>query len=200
MGLRIEYIDFINQSIQVAELGEPRTLKMCELGNQHVRISARRLTEAKTGKEYFTNLGYDHTSIDWNGEDGALPLDLRIPISDQRLLGSFDILTNSGTTEHVEDQYECFRNLHYLVKAGGLFIHLSPQTGSWAGHGLFYYTFAFYQRLAAMCHYAILREQQIAAKGEGSNLVCVAMKKLNDNAFIARADFDEIARGAVFSA
>jgi hypothetical protein len=198
MGLQLEYIQFINDSIAAAGFKSVRGLKMCELGNQHIRKSASKITKAKTGKDYFTSLGYHHTSIDWNGKDGALPLDLRQPIADPKLVSQFDILTNSGTSEHVENQYECFKNLHNFVKQNGVLIHLNPMTGSWAGHGIYYYTFAFHRRLAQGCAYEVLKETDIAAKGDDSHLVCVGLRKTSNKPFIDQATFDAIARETIF--
>ena len=48
------------------------------------------------------NPGVQHTSFDLNAKHGALPVDLAQPIGDPRWLGVFDIVTNSGTSEHVE--------------------------------------------------------------------------------------------------
>ena len=200
MGLQLAYINFINETIARAGFQRAVGLKMCELGNQQIRNSADGITRAKTGKEYFSSLGYDHTSIDWNGLDGALPLDLSKPIESPELINQFDVLTNSGTSEHVEDQYECFRNLHFLVKRNGIFIHLSPKTGSWPRHGLYYYTFDFHRRLASQCDYEILREADIAAAGKKSHLVCVGARKRANNPFISRAEFERLAAATVFRA
>ncbi len=199
MGLQLEYIQFINDSVAAAGLKPRPGVTMCELGNQHLRKSARSLTKAKTGKEYFRSLGFEHTSIDWNGLDGAMALDLRQPIQNSALLGKFDVLTNSGTSEHVENQYECFKNIHQLVKARGLMVHLNPMTGSWPGHGLYYYTFDFFRRLAQACQYEWLLEKDLAVKGDQSHLVCVALRKAQENAFIDQHEFDQLAQGTILN-
>lgn len=200
MGLQLEYINFINDTVALAGFQRVKGLKMCELGNQHIRKSAARITKAKTGKKYFRSLGYHFTSIDWNGKDGALPLDLCKPIQNPDLIDQFDVLTNSGTSEHVENQYQCFKNLHYLVKQNGIFVHLNPSTGSWPGHGLYYYTFDFHRRLASQCDYEILRESDIAANGEQSHLVCVGLRKRAKNPFISQAEFEKIVSATIFRA
>src|SRR3989338_5277340 len=91
MGLQLEYINFINETCALAGFQRATGLKMCELGNQQIRKSAARITKAKTGKEYFSSLGYDHTSIDRNGLDGALPLDLCEPIHIRKPRRSSDL-------------------------------------------------------------------------------------------------------------
>lgn len=95
---------------------------MVELGDQTLRIGKTRFL----AKEYFELLGIIHTSIDINGRNGACSVDLSVPITDEYWLGRFDILTNMGTLEHVSDQYECWRNMHNLVRIGGVFISAIP--------------------------------------------------------------------------
>ena len=104
---------------------------MVELGDQmmnfkgfiKIRKNARFLS-----KQYFETMGFNHTSIDWHGKNGAYPIDLSKPIEDPYWYNRFDILTNFGTSEHVENQYECWKNMHNLVKKNGIFISIIPST------------------------------------------------------------------------
>ncbi len=57
---------------------------MLELGNKRNPDGVYKL--------YFESIGIKHTSIDWNGQDGALNLDLRKPID----MPPFDMVTNIG--------------------------------------------------------------------------------------------------------
>lgn len=95
---------------------------MIELGNKK--------TKGITWKSHFENMGIQHTSIDWNGKDGALPLDLNGPI----FLEPADVVTNFGTSEHVTNQEMCFENINRLSKKW--IVHQIPLVGNWKGHGL----------------------------------------------------------------
>ena len=71
-------------------------------------------------KDYFKQIKNikSHTSIDTNGKNGALKIDLRYPV-DTSSGFIFDVITNFGTTEHVEsvwpeDQYAVFENIHNM--------------------------------------------------------------------------------------
>jgi hypothetical protein len=136
-----------------------------------------------------------------SGHDGALPLDLRQAIEDPALVGQFDVLTNSGISEHVDDQYACFQNMHRLVKPGAVLIHPSPQTGSWPGHGFYYYTFDFHRQLAELCRYELIAEALMEPRRElrhwlkmiRLHLVCLGVRKTMDNEFISRTEFERIA-------
>lgn len=130
-------------------------LRMAELGNQKMRSDV--LGHSIAAKKFFTAMGIDHTSIDINGKDGALPIDLREPITRKDLLGTFDLVTNFGTIEHVSRQYPAWKNVHELAKSGGLFLHLVPEAGSWPGHCEFRYDERFFPALAKLCAYDVLR-------------------------------------------
>lgn len=108
--------------------------RILELGNQIMRGGPGR----RTGKQYFTALGAEHVSIDLNGEDGAVPLDLCRPLPEQ-YHDSFDVVTNFGTSEHIEDQVQVFKTIHDCCKVGGYMIHSVPLVGYWDGHSPHHY-------------------------------------------------------------
>ena len=176
-----EYFDFVNDCIRL-EFYEPAGLSMFELGNQRI-ISGSIHT---TAKQHFTSIGMNHTSVDLNGEDGALPLDLRQPELFKEFRNKFDILTNLGTTEHVEpinNQYECFSIIHDIVRPGGIMIHMVPDveeldnSGAWKDHCNVYYKKEFFFALADKCNYTILENQVIFG------LRSVSMRKETSIAF-----------------
>ena len=160
-----EYFDFVTDAIRL-EFFEPAGLSMFELGNQRIITGST----FETGKEHFTNLGISHTSVDLNGLDLALPLDLRKPELFNEFSNKFDILTNLGTTEHVEPiskQYECFSIIHSVVREGGIMVHMVPDvkeldvSGAWHRHCSLYYSEEFFLNLAAMCNYTVLENKVI---------------------------------------
>ncbi|KKM81428.1 hypothetical protein LCGC14_1329870 [marine sediment metagenome] len=168
-------------------------IAMCELGNQRIRHPERMSITALTGKEYFQTLGMKHSSIDQNGRDGSLQYDLNEPIVDSSLINQFDIITNFGTSEHVTNQYQCFRNIHNLCKKEGLFVHCVPMKGSWQNDGVhscrYRYSTMFFTRLASIYNYEILCNEIIIQKKNKSNLlenqslVGVIMSKSSDCSF-----------------
>ena len=150
-------------------------LRMVELGNQHLRRST--LGAAVSAKRLFEVLGVEHVSIDWNGKDGALQYDLGQPIPDAELLGSFDLLTNFGTAEHVDNQFDCWKNVHDLLRVGGIALHLAPLTGHPTSHCEFYYDEAFFRRFAELADYEVLELYELRG------WLAVAMKKRADVPF-----------------
>jgi len=129
-------------------------LNMCELGNQ--RFQGPLSEHIQVAKTLFECLGFSHTSVDINGEDGALPLDLTKPITDASLIGKFDIVTNVGTSEHVVDQAMCFENIDRLCKDGGIIINISPYGHTWGKHGECWYGEDDFLAIAEQYKYTLL--------------------------------------------
>lgn len=183
MGLKQDALDFIFRCIDM-KFDSYQGLTMLELGNQMVKKDGKRTP----AKKYFSALGFEHTSFDINGKDGAIAIDLSKPIP-SKFSGMFDIITNAGTSEHVAPltgQYECFKNIHECAKTGGIMIHIVPQDGSFTNHSPFYYTQAFFERLASANEYTIF---QMAALARGDNaFVAAGLLKCYDRPFTDNKD------------
>lgn len=184
MGLTTSYLQFIESSIEQVFGSQTRGLRMLELGDQV--IAEPGITET-TGKAYFSQRGYEHVSVDINGLHGAEARDLTRPEQFGDWHQRWDILTNAGTTEHVEPfrlQYECFGVLHDCVRPGGVAIHLLPDVderdnrGVWKNHCRIYYSAAFFEMLAAECGYEVLSNTVV------NGLRCVALKKVSETPFM----------------
>lgn len=114
-----------------------------ELGNKKTRRGVY--------KDWFEGRGIRHVSVDLNGQDGALPLDLRDPLN----LGTFDLVTNYGTTEHVSEQEPAWRNI--ADACDKLFVSVTPAPDAYPGHGIWYPTQGFYFEFAKLNGFAIER-------------------------------------------
>lgn len=156
MGINYNMLRFMANAISIMRTEEP---KMLELGNQviHVRLNPLRNVWAK---DVFEQVGFHHYSIDINGIHGAYPIDLSKPIEDKFWHNRFDIVTNFGTSEHVSDQYECWRNIHNFARPGGLIVHIVPQI--WNKHSPYSYNSSFFSNLKkhnnylCISHYIIM--------------------------------------------
>lgn len=158
-------------------------LQMLELGDQ---VVFDRKVRERTGKQYFEHRGMGHVSFDLNGRNGALVVDLGKPNAASDRIGTFDVVTNIGTTEHVEpkaNQYPCFANIHAWTRNGGLMIHAVPSTEDlsaerrWADHCSFYYSRRFFERLAYANDYELMDFRNI----NGLSFAC--LRKCNDTRF-----------------
>lgn len=189
MGIRKITIDLMDIACESMNKNFSE-IKVCELGNQHVKDLPKRIT----GKQYLTGLGADHTSIDLNGKDGAIPLDLSKPIKQWN--NYFDMLTNYGTTEHVRNQYHVFRNIHSLVKVGGTMVHVVPMYDYWLRHGYVNYDLEFFNILSQANRYDIIliesRMQVCTKLREERFLICAVFYKQEDSLFINEDAFYNI--------
>jgi hypothetical protein len=102
-------------------------------------------------KPFFESKGFRHVSIDTNGNNGALPLDLTKPLG----LGTFDMVTNIGTSEHVSEddwtgQVACWRNIVEAMHVGSVLVCDTPAPGGWKDHGRWYPHAKFYEELGRL--------------------------------------------------
>ena len=174
------------------DFGKPDTM-ICELGAQNIYIEG--VWYGKVAKEYFEQYGYFvHHSYDIKVHQGCEFLDLREPLPPE-LIGKFDVVTDFGTTEHVEgNYYQACKNIHDLCKEGGLIIRENPKTGHWKGHGFNYLQMDFYKQVAWLAQYEILDLCEEFAMGnttDGAN-VCVVLRKVGDKPFIPEDLFKQI--------
>lgn len=139
------------------------------------------LGRKKTGevayKGWFEKLGMVHVSIDIKGGYGSLPLDLTEPID----LEPFDMITNLGTTEHVSKQEPCWRNIHNLLKQGGVLVSMTPLNGNWWWHGEWYPTELFYESFAGLNGYRI--DHMATGREYPFQNIDVRMTKIDDMEF-----------------
>ena len=102
-------------------------------------------------KHVFERAGFRHVSVDINGKDGALKVDLRKPLN----LGTFDMVTNFGTSEHVsensiEGQVVCWQNILEAMHVGSVLVSITPREGAprWLRHGRWYPQEPFFTKMA----------------------------------------------------
>lgn len=132
--------------------------------------------------EFYNQKGILYTSIDINGLDGAVPLDLNTILD----LPAREMVTNIGVTEHVTDQKSVFTNIHNL--SSRRMVHWVPLIGSEnVRHGVYRYTKDFFQYLCILNDYKIKKEFLIY-RDNGIKAYCLDLEKQNKNPF----NFDDI--------
>lgn len=130
-------------------------------------------------KKWFQAQGVEHVSVDLNGKGGALKLDLQEPLPSS--LGEFDIVTNFGTTEHVEQQWPVWNNIHNALRKGGTLISTTPFPGDWKHHGRWYPTLEWYREFCERNGYEI---QEIGVVNERPRRMTVLKAvKVEDDPF-----------------
>lgn len=110
-------------------------------------------------RDWYNEQGLDYVCVDWNGEDGAIPLDMRYSLTPDDICRAhpdgFDVVTNFGFTEHVDDQLACWHNVHKFVAVGGTLSICMPMMPDWKGHGLWMPTVDWYFEFAKLNGYEI---------------------------------------------
>lgn len=208
MGLLAENLVWMLERAAPEILTTPRakvSKSMIELGNQFayiwaapfagypVEYIARNQPPWPVAKGMFERLGFTHTSVDINGQDGALAMDLSQPQVLPLGTSQADIVTDFGTSEHVPDLYECQRNIWNFCKVGGLIFQVNPEPGSWPGHGRHYRSIGFYTAMADTLDMEIIHTRRDFACGnskDGWNTWCCYRKKSAQ--FVERSTFEQL--------
>jgi hypothetical protein len=197
MGLNIHMIKILFEMMDILEIYEFKDLNICELGNLYIAKDLYPFLKSKgiplyhLAKDLFIHLGFNDTSIDLNGKDGALSINLGMSIKNN-LKQKFDIVINGGTTEHVDNQYFCWKNIHDLCKKGALIISVTPLDGNMFNHSFWRYSLGFFNCLAFVNNYDLLERKVIALKkkkGFDCSYLCF---RRNDGEFISRELFVKI--------
>jgi SAM-dependent methyltransferase len=131
---------------------------ICQLGRQSVDVTpaqwravARKLGVPAFGAQLddskpiddsvlFHALGFDKVeSLDYSDYEGATHIaDFNQPLP-EHLAGSYDVVFDGGTTEHIFNLPESFRNIYRLLKPGGLAIHEAPSSNH-VDHGFYMFS------------------------------------------------------------
>jgi SAM-dependent methyltransferase len=95
---------------------------------------------------FWSSLGFRYTSLEFDGHRDSVPIDLNKDVVPAPMRETFDLIINTGTTEHVANQDNAFRVIHDLCKVGGVMYHELP-AGGMMTHGLITYTPKFFWHL-----------------------------------------------------
>ena len=186
----IEFYGDILFKDMVAKIGNP--CEVLELGNQIMDLQGN---QGISSKEWYTKqLGIMHTSIDINGLNGALKLDLCKAID---LKKQFDLITDFGTIEHTENLYPVFKNIFKHCKVEGYMLHKNPKTGHFPfgqGHNCnFWFSVDFWRELANSTGAEILKLEEYPIYHNpvsGMEVICILQKKKEK--FISEEKFNKL--------
>lgn len=197
MSAHHKCLKHINEILELAGLDGG---KACQLGDCALRGSAKGYAASEYsdfsggGLRGFLNFrGFETVVIDIDGRRESLPFDLGLPIEDDSLIGAFDLIVGYALVEHIENQYELFRNIHNLCKVGGVVILNCPITGSYKGHGTWTYDFAFFEKLFWDCKYRIFDSRVMPlryGRVTGNKVVIyVSYSKVEESRFVEEDEF-----------
>lgn len=104
----------------------------------------------------FKSLGFQEVkSLDFSNFEGAdLVWDLNQTIPEE-YWGKFDLIYDGGTAEHVFHFPQVLKNIHLLLKEGGIVIHVSPSHNH-VDHGFYMFSPQVYSEYYRSNRYSIL--------------------------------------------
>lgn len=128
---------------------------VCQLGRQAIHVTRRQFSIVAKNFNFgqaaldpnviddvtlFKALGFDAVeSMDYSDyENPTHVLDFNNPIPD-RFREKYEVVFDGGTTEHIFNLPESLRNIHKMLKPGGLIIHSSPSSNH-VDHGFYMFS------------------------------------------------------------
>ena len=157
----------------ISTLGTPKQqLDLLELGIQEVNAG----TTQGHLRDYYAKQFASYISLDLHRGPGVMEFDLAV--YDPSAF-SVDVITNIGTTEHVEyqqGQYNCWSNIHSWLRVGGIAIHEIPAVASWTNHCRYYADYPFFQWFETF-GYKIVELDVHGWEGQGNLMWAVLQKQ-----------------------
>ena len=151
--LHLKPVDFENL-INAAGISDYKKEKFAELANWPGRPRC-------SAKPFYELLGInDYSCIDLNGKQGAIQLDLNLPLEDKTFYNKYGLVTDYGCNEHAFNVGEAYRTMHRLCKPGGLMVICQAMT---RGNGYYMFDLSFFEGIAASNGYKVLFSSYIAA-------------------------------------
>lgn len=165
MGLNIEYLSFFDQINKIYSF---KNKQMVALGSQEMHDPKAALEEYAKQNNY-VNFGKtfsvryllmeryglaEYTDLDFN-DSADIKIDFSLPLPEE-YNETCDIVLDGGTSEHIFDIANVFKNMHDLLRPGGIFIHMSPYT--WMEHGFYNFNAKFFHFLDKANNYTPLME------------------------------------------
>jgi hypothetical protein len=140
-------------------------------------------SSAPPSRSFWTSLGFEYATVDFDGHRDSIPLDLNTDQVPEKLRQRFDLVVNTGTTEHIANQAQAFRIIHDLIRLGGVMFHELP-AGSW-NHGLINYTPKFFLLLHKQNDY---EQVYMRERTDNDMFIRIALRKRLNREFVTPLD------------
>jgi hypothetical protein len=149
-------LDIGSQDVAAATLRDLQPIMSKLHGNRAEELISQRFREGELWKvaDLFKDSPFRHESIDLYPGESIIQADLNTFTVSEEYRGTFDLVANLGSTEHIFDQTNVFRCIHDFAKVGGAFWHSVPVTGYY-NHGLYNYHPLFFVFMARANKYEI---------------------------------------------
>jgi hypothetical protein len=115
---------------------------------------------APSSREFWTSLGFQYAALDFDGHRDSVAIDLNRDLVPEEFANTCDLVVNTGTTEHIANQDNCFRVIQLACK-GGIMYHEVP--AGMTDHGLINYNPRFFWKLRDANDYEVLSMKLISS-------------------------------------
>ena len=150
-------LDGLNSVIEIGaqDLNESHISLVLDLPHEIPKVSRdltheeKSITKDMLPQQMYQKIGItQYESIDTNGHNNAHVFDMNKDLAkDYDFHEKFDLVTNFGTTEHICNQGNVFKNMHDLCNVNGIMIGIVPFQGA-VDHGFFNYQPLFFEHIA----------------------------------------------------
>jgi hypothetical protein len=120
--------------------------------------------DAPPSRLFWTALGFEYVALDFDGHRDSIAIDLNRDSVPAQFAGAFDLVVNTGTTEHIANQDNAFHVIHDLTSKGGVTYHEVP--AGMTDHGLINYNPRFFWKLRDANDYEVLSMKVCATDKE----------------------------------
>jgi hypothetical protein len=119
--------------------------------------------DAPPSRLFWAALGFEYAALDFDGHRESIAIDLNRDSVPAQFAGAFDLVVNTGTTEHIANQDNSFRVIHDLTRKGGVTYHEVP--AGMTDHGLINYNPRFFWKMRDANDYEVL-SMKVCSMGE----------------------------------
>jgi SAM-dependent methyltransferase len=120
--------------------------------------------------------GFDYVSVDIVDAPHGFRFDLNLDAIPASMKNKYDIVINSGTSEHVLNQLNALKAIHDLARPGGIIYSMFLING-FGDHGLLRYSSRFVKLLAEANQYEILDNEMHTSPDKFDQAQWVIMKR-----------------------
>lgn len=142
---KLSAVDFGNQRIRINMFHEKLKSNL-DTSNFIVKPEYRKMPSAR---KFMNHIGFiDYDAIDLNNTDRSLIMDLNMDLCKRYgFRNTYSLVINNGTSEHIFNQSNIFKNMHNLCQINGILLNVLP-LGPYLNHGFYNYNPVLFRDLA----------------------------------------------------
>jgi len=141
------YLDFGSQNI-FGEFPRPQVEDFLAVFSSKDRYAPNLTQPSAKIEALMAAADFDYIAFDMYTHSKTRKFDLNFDTLPDSMCGTFDVVANFGTSEHVANQYNVFKVAYDSLKVGGVMYNTLPFFGG-IDHGLFNYHPKFFTTLVA---------------------------------------------------